>query len=114
MALADDARRGCVVNAPSDPAYEARLLAEANLENTRNEIEITRDGQPVIGAKVCAVVFMSGMEAMGSSDDAAEETAPGIYLVSFVFLMSGGWVGEILVAEAGRAPASVRVEFDVA
>ncbi len=114
VALGDDARRGCVVDAPLDPTYQAQLLGEMTLEKLQQEIAITRDGMPVTGAKVCAKVFMIGMEAMGSSDGAAEEIAPGVYMVAITFLMSGGWAGDILITEEGREPASIHLEFDVA
>lgn len=118
VALSDDARRGCMVDAPVDPSYRVRLLtpggAEIPMEKTEHEIEVTRNGAPVTGAKVCARVSMVGMEAMGFSDDAAEETAPGVYRVTIVFAMAGGWSGSILIAEPGKAPASVMVDFRVA
>ena len=117
VALGDDARRGCVVDAPPDPSYRARLLTERESEipmsKTEHEIEVSREGAPVAGAKVCARVFMVGMEAMGFSDSAAEETAPGVYRVSIVFAMTGGWTGNILIEEPGKAPASVTVDFEV-
>ncbi len=114
VVLADDARRGCVIDAPFDPAYEAQLLGEMTLEKIQQEIAITRDGMPVTGAKVCAKVFMVGMEAMGSSDDAAEEIAPGVYLLTITFLMTGGWAGDILITEEGREPVGIHLDFDVA
>ena len=116
VALGDDARRGCAVDAPVDPSYRARLLTDADrvpMEETDHEIEITRGDEPVTGAEVCASVSMVGMEAMGVSDTAAEETAPGVYRVTLVFAMGGEWSGSILVAERGKAPATVRVDFDV-
>lgn len=117
VALGDDARRGCVVDAPFDPAYRARLLtpggSEIPMAETEHEVELTRDGAPVTGAKVCARVFMVGMEAMGSSDSAAEETAPGVYRVTILFAMTGGWTGNILIEEQGQAPASVTIDFEV-
>jgi hypothetical protein len=118
VALGDDARRGCVVDAPFDPSYRARLLtrggsSEIPMAETEHEIELSRDGSPVTGAKVCARVFMVGMEAMGSSDSAAEETAPGVYRVTILFVMTGGWTGNILIEEPGQAPASVTVDFEV-
>lgn len=116
VALGDDARRGCVVDAPLDPAYRARLLIPAEgvpMEETEHEIEISHDGKPVTGAKVCARVSMVGMEAMGFSDTVAEETAPGIYRVTIVFAMEGGWTGNILIAEQGKAPVAAVVDFEV-
>ena len=112
VVLADDARLGCVTDAQRDPAYQARLLGQIEIERTEYEIAVTRDGQPVSGAKVCASVAMVGMEAMGVSDT-AEETAPGIYKVAVVLEMSGGWRGSILITETGKPPVSVPLKFDV-
>lgn len=113
VALADDARRGCVIDAARDPALEAKLLGAISLDNTSHEMSITRAGDPVVGAKVCARLYMRGMEAMGSSDDKAVEIAPGIYKISVVFVMSGAWSGGILIEEPGKAPVSAEVRFDV-
>lgn len=113
LVLADDARLGCVVDAQRDPAYQARLLGRPETERTEYDIEVTRDAQPVTGAKVCASLAMMGMEAMGVSDT-AEEVAPGIYRVALVLEMSGGWKGNILITEEGKTPVSVPLKVAVA
>jgi hypothetical protein len=112
VALADDARLGCVVNAQRDATYQARLVGPIEIEKTEYEVAVTHEGQPVVGPKVCASVVMIGMEAMGVSDN-AEETAPGIYLLRIILEMSGGWRGNILITEQGRPPVSVPLRFDV-
>lgn len=112
VVLADDARLGCVVDAQRDPAYQAQLLGPIEIERTAYDFAVTRDAQPVTGAKVCASVAMMGMEAMGVSD-AAEEVAPGIYRVALVLEMRGGWKGNILITEEGKPPVSVPLKFAV-
>jgi len=113
VGLGDDARRGCVSDAPIDPSYEAHLIGQLDKANTRQEIELRRDGQPVIGAKVCARVAMVGMEAMGVSDAKATEERPGLYKVSIVFPMSGGWGGNLLIRERNKAEVSLPISFTV-
>ena len=113
VALADDARRGCVTDAPQDPGYQAQLLGPMELQKTEHEVAITRDGQPVTGAKVCTRVFMVGMEAMGSSDSGGEEVAPGVYRLTIVFAMEGDWEGAILVTQVGQPRISVPLRFEV-
>lgn len=113
VALGDDARRGCVVDAPRDPSYQAQILGRMEMASTEQEIALTREGTPVVGAKVCTRVSMVGMEAMGSSDSKAQETAPGVYRVAIIFEMTGGWEGNILVVEKDRPPISVPLRFDV-
>ncbi len=113
VVLGDDARLGCVIEAQRDPAYQAKLVGQVEVEKTEYEIAVTREGQPVTGAKVCASVAMVGMEAMGVSDT-ADEVAPGTYRVAIVLEMSGGWRGNILITEEGKPPASVPLKFNVA
>jgi len=112
-ALADDTRLGCLVNAKPNPAYQALLLSEIDMAKTDYEIAVTRDGQPVSGAKVCATVSMVGMEAMGTSTR-AKETTPGTYKVTIVIQMAGSWAGKILIAESGKPRVSAPLKFGVA
>ncbi len=112
VVLSDDARLGCVVDAQRDASYEARLLGQAEIEKTAYDIAVTRNGEPIKGAKVCASIAMMGMEAMGVSDT-ADEGEPGIYKVDIVLEMSGGWRGNILITETGKPPVSVPLRFDV-
>ena len=112
VVLADDARLGCIAEAQRDPAYQARLLGRVEVERTEYEIAVTREGQPVAGAKVCASVVMRGMEAMGVSDT-ADEVTPGVYRVDIVLEMSGGWRGNILITKVGEPPVSVPLSFTV-
>jgi len=113
VGLGDDARRGCVANSPVDPSYDAHLLGQLELARTQQQIELTRNGQPVTGAKVCARVAMVGMEAMGISDAKAKETSPGIYSVSIVFPMSGGWGGNLLIREQNSRQVKLPITFTV-
>jgi len=112
--LGDDARRGCVANAPIDPTYEAHLLGQIEMARTQQEVSITHEGQPVTGAKVCARVAMVGMEAMGVSDAKGKEAAPGIYKMTIVFPMGGGWGGNLLITEKDRPMISLPFAFEVA
>ncbi len=113
VVLADDARLGCIAEAQRDAAYQAKLLGQIGIDKTEYEIAVTREDQPVAGAKVCASVAMMGMEAMGVSDT-ADEVSPGVYRVDIVLEMSGGWRGSILITEVGKPPVSVPLRFDVA
>jgi hypothetical protein len=113
VALADDARAGCVTTSPEDPAYQAQLLGPMRSQEAEHEVEITRDGRPVVGAKVCTKVYMVGMEAMGSSDGKAVEVSPGVYRLTIVFPMGGAWQGALLVTQRGQARISVPLRFDV-
>ena len=112
VALGDDARLGCALNAPVDPAYQAELVGPIDLERTSYQVAITRDGKPIEGAKVCATLAMTGMEAMGVSD-AGAEIAPGTYEVEISFQMSGRWEGNILIAASGERPVEVPLKIVV-
>ena len=112
VALGDDARLGCALNAPANPSYQAELVGPIDLDRTSYQVAITRDGRPIEGAKVCASLAMTGMEAMGVSD-AGVETAPGTYEVEISFQMSGRWEGNILIAESGERPVEVPLKIVV-
>lgn len=112
VALGNDARLGCALNAPFDLSYQAELIGPIDLERASYEVAISRDGRPIEGAKVCATLAMTGMEAMGVSD-AAVETAPGIYEVEISFQMTGRWEGNILIAESGEPPVEVPLKIVV-
>ncbi len=112
VALGDDARLGCALNAPFDPSYQAELVGPIDMERTTYEVAISRDGRPIEGAKVCATLAMTGMEAMGVSD-AAAETSKGTYEVQISFQMSGRWEGNILIAESGKRPVGVPLKVVV-
>ncbi len=112
VTLSDDARRGCVADAQRDPTYQARLLGPIEVEKSDYELEVTRDGKPVEGAKICASVAMRGMSGMAVSD-LADEVRPGIYKVSIILEMSGAWKGNILITEEGKPPASTPLTFNV-
>lgn len=112
VALGDDARLGCALNAPFDPSYQAELVGPIDLERTSYQVAITRAGRPITSAIVCATLAMTGMEAMGVSD-AATETAPGTYEVQISFQMSGRWEGNILIAEPGQRPVGVPLKVVV-
>ncbi len=112
VALGDDARLGCALNAPANPSYQAELVGPIDLDRTSYQVAITREGRPVEGAKVCATLAMTGMEAMGVSD-AGVETAPGTYEVEISFQMSGRWEGNILIAESGTRPVEVPLKIVV-
>ena len=112
VTLADDARRGCVADAQRDPSYQAKLLGPIEVEKTDYELEVTHEGKPVEGAKICASVAMRGMSGMAVSD-VADEVQPGLYRVEIILTMSGAWKGNILVTEEGKPPASVPLTFNV-
>lgn len=113
VVLADDARLGCAVGGTPDPTLQVSLPPEFVMSRTDYEIGITRGGDPVSGARVCARVSMRGMEAMGFSDDKAEETAPGTYRINVTLPMGGAWTGTVLVTEPGKPQVSVPLEFTV-
>ena len=112
VVLGDEARLGCAVDARPDPAYAARIVGDLDTEATDYEVMVTRDGEPVSGAKVCASLGMVGMGAMTVTDTAVE-TGRGVYRVSLSLQMSGNWRGDILITEKGRPQVSVPLEVEV-
>jgi hypothetical protein len=110
VVLGDEARLGCATDAPPGPAYRAQVLGPVETERTSYEIAVSRDGQPVSGAKVCAHVAKVGRAAMGFSETAVE-ASPGTYRVALVLEVSGRWSGSVHIAEEGQAAVSVPLSF---
>lgn len=82
-------------------------------DGTTFHLSVTRDGQPVTGAKVCLTADMPDMQHPGVNTLAKEATA-GRYDTALKFSMGGGWRGAVTIAEPGRPPVSVTVRFQVA
>ncbi len=107
-----DARQGCVVVSEPDPAYDVELQDIPSTRVIAYRLAVTRDGDPVTGAQVCLSAAMTGMSAMGVTDDAVEVDT-GIYEVAVRFAMAGPWDGTVLVSEGGAEPIAVPLSFDV-
>ncbi|MDP8969306.1 MAG: FixH family protein [Actinomycetota bacterium] len=113
LAFGDEARRGCVVEAPRDPSYSAEFEDPVPMGQGVHVLRVSRDGRPVTGARVCLTVDMVGMSAMGAGEE-AREVAPGRYEVSLNLPMAGQWRGTVLVEEQGTTQeVAVPLTFEV-
>ncbi len=72
------AQLGCRAPTRRDPSYEARLETQPDppaAEGTTFQVLVSRDGQPVAGARVCLGAAMTDMAHGGASEE-AREAAP--------------------------------------
>lgn len=102
----------CGPDGAADPAYKVATATQPKTESTSMELEVTKDGKPVKGAKVCLTADMVGMShppvgGLGS------ETSPGVYRFPAKFSMRGGWVGTVTVVPESGSSVAVPVSFDV-
>lgn len=110
--LGQEAQLGCALDAPADPAFAAELIGTPSTGQGVYHVSLTRHGEPVRGAHVCLNAEMTGMSAMGISDDAVE-IDPGVYEVEMRFEMAGPWDGEVLVNDGEGDPIAVPLSFSV-
>ncbi|HWH33732.1 MAG TPA: FixH family protein [Acidimicrobiales bacterium] len=111
VSLDEDARQACAVEAEEDGTYAVELLDTPSTGETAQRLAVTRQGEPVTGARVCLRAQMVGMEAMTVSDE-ADEVEPGVYETQLRFEMGGAWEATVLVEDGGTERA-VAVTFDV-
>ena len=106
---ADECRR----DSTADPAYRARVEEPAEVNRTVYHLLVTRQDQPVQGAKVCMRADTDGMEGMSGTEtsNVAREVGPGRYEVAIRFEMSGFWRSTVIVEAGGNAP--VAIPFDL-
>ncbi|MBW3646034.1 MAG: FixH family protein [Actinobacteria bacterium] len=106
------AEEGCIAEPLPNPAYEVELVGPIEFTKTNYELTISREGEPVTGARVCLDAAMGGMSAMSLNDE-AEEVAPGRYELYLPFQMPGPWDASVLVDEPGRERVALPLSFDV-
>ncbi len=110
--FSDAAEKGCAQRVPEDPSYSVTFLDPPQIDVVRYRVEVTRAGQPVMGAEVCVNAYMQGMSAMATTDT-GREVSPGTYEVSLSFEMGGDWRGRLLVTEPGRPTVGVPLSLHV-
>lgn len=108
----EGAEAGCALEATTDLAYAVALETAPSTQASTYRLSLTRDGVAVTGAQVCLRAEMTGMSAMGVSDDAVE-VEPGVYEVAVRFEMAGPWNGTALVQAGGAESVAVPLAFDV-
>lgn len=103
----------CQLDSTSNPAYAARVEEPPEVNLTVYHLLVTRQGQPVRGAKVCMRADMGGlggMSGMGTSN-VAREVSPGRYEVAIRFEMTGFWRSTVIVDDGRGKP--VAIPFDL-
>ncbi len=99
-----------------DPAIEATLLEQPNVNLTRYRLRVTQDGTPLRKARVCMRSDMGGaggMSGMGLNE-MAKEVAPGVYEVPVRFIMGGFWQSTVVVEpKPGAKLVGVPMGFEV-
>lgn len=108
----DGAQQGCATETEPDPAYAVALQDPPSTGEVAYRLSVTRNGEPVTGARVCLSAAMGGISGMGVSDDAVEVDA-GVYEVEVRFEMAGPWDGTVLVNEGGEESVAVPLSFRV-
>jgi putative copper export protein/methionine-rich copper-binding protein CopC len=106
---------GCT-QGTADPAYSVDVTSAPDpprAEGTAFTLVVRNGGAPVTGARVCLTVDMPEMQHPGVSAVAGAGDASGRYPARLTFLMTGVWVGSVVVTEPGREPVSVPVLIDV-
>jgi len=112
VAFGDAARRNCVLDATSNPAYSAEFDDVRVGEDTK-VLRVVRDGQPVSDAWVCVNVAPAGGSGAGVAAE-ARELAAGRYGVSLDVTNTGPWRGTVLVEDDPGHPVAIPVTFEVA
>lgn len=112
VAFGDAARTNCVLDGSSDPAY-AVTFDEPVPPGQDLVLEVTRDGQPVTGAWVCA--SLAPQDSPGAPVGAeGRELGAGRYAVPLDLSAPGPWAGTVLVSEDGAAEVAIPVRLEVA
>jgi copper transport protein len=100
---------GAVTRTVEENGYKVELQIAPNRAAVENDfsIKITKDGQPVTGARVTTGFSMLDME-MGTQSYEFRETAPGVYSrTSPALVMVGHWGIAIAVEPRGQQPFTV-------
>jgi hypothetical protein len=98
-------RKGCPLDGNKDSSYSGRFEGTVTKEQTRHVLRVTRNGQPVSGARVCVNTEMVGISGMGYSAE-GRERAPGRYQVGFRFEMAGKYRTNV-ITEKGSDEVSI-------
>ncbi|HEX2027507.1 MAG TPA: FixH family protein [Nitriliruptorales bacterium] len=109
------AELGCAARTVRDDAYRVTVDSDPQpprAEGTTFRLRVTRDGQPVEGARVCFLADMTEMSHRGVNEEAVE-VGPGVYQVETSFVMRGGWSGRVKVIEQGQPAVAVGFGIDV-
>lgn len=110
--LEQDVQLSCAGEASRDPAYAVELADTPSTDQLVYHLAVTNGGEPVTGALVCVSAEMTGMSAMGVTDDAVE-VDPGLYEVEVPFEMAGPWQATVLVSDGEGEPVAVPMSFSV-
>ncbi|MBA3746078.1 MAG: FixH family protein [Solirubrobacterales bacterium] len=98
-------RRGCPLKADTDRSYTGRFEGAVSVQQTTHVLQVSRNGRPLTGAKLCVNTEMIGMSGMGYSATASERS-PGRYQVGFRFGMAGDYRTN-LIAKNGFDEVSI-------
>lgn len=102
----------CLGTAPVDASYSLIFSAPPSRDAVDYRVRVTRDGAPVVGARVCMNVAMGGMSAMGQINR-AREVSPGTYEARASWQMGGPFEGTALVKEPGKSAVNIPIVFNV-
>lgn len=106
-----EGKRGCPLAADEDSSYSGGFVGRVSMNETNHEVQVTHNGRPVSGARVCVNTEMVGMSGMGYSAK-GQQFAPGRYRVGFQFGMDGEYRGNLVTKDAGRE-VSIPLLIDV-
>lgn len=112
VSFGDAARANCVLEARPDTAYEVALDQPARVGD-EPVLRVTRDGEPVSGAWVCATLTPSGTSGPVAAAE-ARELGAGRYALPLDLAEPGTWSGTVLIGEDGSTEVSTPLTVKVA
>lgn len=111
VAFGDAARANCVLDAQPDASYEVAL--EDPTVGDEHVLVVSRDGEPVVGAWVCA--RLAPASTPGAVAGArADELDDGRYALPLDLTTPGVWSGTVLVGEHGASEVSAPLTAELA
>lgn len=103
VAFGDAARRNCVLDGSEDPRYAAVVEEPVAAGSEGLVVRVTRGGEPLAGAWVCANLAPAGTPGHGVGAE-GRALEPGRYAVPLELPTAGRWTGRVLVGEDGADP----------
>ena len=103
----------CLPDAPTEPAYAARIVGDVSMDQATHVVQVQRDGEPLTGARVCLYATKVGMSGLALSDRATVVGA-GRYAVRMQFPMGGAWQASVAVDPSRGSAVIIPIEFSVA
>ena len=106
------AEKSCAQRVRPDPSLHVAWDQQPRTDVSLYRVNVTRNGRPVTGARVCLNTYMLGMSAMAATD-VGKEVGPGTYELRLNFEMGDKWAGQVLVGQPGKPLGAVPLQLDV-